>query len=254
MIEYSEANEVIEGTVADLSEIIASLSFNVAISSIAILAVLFAVSLFLKHSKESTKFTLFGLIVAVVVFCTLFLAGSTIYLNMVSSSKGPVHWHADFEIYACGSKIELLDPKGLSNKIGTATLHEHNDKRIHLEGVVVESSDASVGKFFRVIGGSLTGSSISVPTNQGIAQFRNGALCPDGSVGVLSVFLYKTINDIYIQQRLTNPADYIIAPDGAVPPGDCIIFEFGEYKEQTDRLCRSYEVAEQIGKVRKDFR
>ena len=61
------------------------------------------------------------------------LIGSTIYLNTNSDSGGPVHWHADIEFWACGNEIELRDPTGFSNKIGTGTLHEHDDHRIHLD-------------------------------------------------------------------------------------------------------------------------
>jgi len=45
---------------------------------------------------KNLKKILFAAIVIPVVAATIFLAGSTIYLNSVSSSGGPVHWHADF--------------------------------------------------------------------------------------------------------------------------------------------------------------
>ena len=183
---------------------------------------------------------------------TLYMIVSTVYLNTISSSKGPVHWHADIEIWSCGKELELQDPEGsFSNKIGTATLHEHNDKRIHLEGVVVEPHDASLGKFFRVIGGEITPTSITVPTNTGPAVLTNGTMCPNGEQGTVQAFLFRTDDDgYYTQTKLADPQDHIIAPYSTVPEGDCIIVEFGASKARTDRLCQSYEVALEIDKLK----
>jgi hypothetical protein len=215
-----------------------------------------------RRKQASWEMPLFLSIVGTILGISVFLVGSTIYLNTVSSSKGPVHWHADFEIWACGEPItahlangedvdHLKDPQGrLSNKIGTATYHEHNDKRIHLEGVVVEPKDASLGKFFHVIGGSLTASSMVVPTNDGNRSFANGQRCGD-TAGQVQVFAFKQNEDkTYSQQKLTDPASYVISPNPNVPPADCLIFEFDRPKAKTDKLCRSYRVANQIGDLK----
>src|SRR3989344_854626 len=119
------------------------MQLDAALSSYSLSAVLYAsiallilvlISLKTRNASPSVKKILFISIVAIVASVTIFLAGSTIYLNIVSFSRGPVHYHADFEIWNCGQEIDLKDPKGISNKIGTPALHEHNDKRIHLEG------------------------------------------------------------------------------------------------------------------------
>lgn len=232
-----------------LEDTIGSISFTSIFISSFLLIAFAAISLFVKPLKNSAKKLLFICIATVAIAQTLFLAGSTIYVNVISYSKGPVHYHADFEIYNCGSHVELLDPSGLSNKIGTPTLHEHNDQRIHLEGVVVEDTDQSLGKFFHVIGGYISSNSISVPTNNGHLTLKNGNTCPDGIPGSLNVFVYKAINGKYVQQKITNPESYIYAPYSQVPSGDCVIIEFGPSEEFTNRLCRSYQVAEKLGKI-----
>lgn len=233
----------------NLEEILQAYSIGILFLSTVVLVALAGVSLALKKPKERTKRILFYAIAAEVLIPTIFLIFSTIYLNAVSVSKGPVHWHADIEIWACGQEISLLDPTGLSNKIGTNTLHEHNDKRIHLEGVVVQPHDASLGRFFNVIGGELTPTSFVVPTNEGLFAIQNGYPCvPDGEV---QVFVYQTnADDTYMQKKLDNPQAYILSPYSSVPKGDCIIVEFDSSKFRTDRLCRSYQVALEIGKLK----
>lgn len=234
---------------SNLEESIGSLSFITILISTFLLLSFAGISLLVKPLTNSAKKLLFICISVVAVGETLFLAGSTVYVNLISYSKGPVHYHADFEIYNCGEKVDLLDPKGLSNKIGTSTLHEHNDNRIHLEGVVVEENDQSLGKFFHVIGGHISTESVSFPTEGGSITLTNGDLCPDGSVGNVNVFIYKALNGKYVQQKVNDPENYIYAPYSQVPTGDCIIVEFGAAKEFTEKLCQSYQVAEELGKI-----
>lgn len=206
-----------------------------------------------KLDSESKKL-LFLAIVVVTLIPTIVISASTIYLNTISSSGGPVHWHADFEIWNCGKEVNLKDPKGLSNKIGTPTLHEHNDKRIHLEGVVMKPTDASLGNFFHVVGGDLASDSFSIPTNDGILSIQNGENCPQQAKSEVQVFVYKTDKDNkYIQQKIVDPQNYIISPFSNVPKGDCIIIEFDTPKTRTDKICRSYKAAEEVGKVKKGY-
>ncbi len=237
----------------NIEEVIARTSlYTVGIASV-LLFVFTGISLTLKKPGELVKKLLFGAIVLTSILPTLYFAISTFYVNTISSSKGPVHWHADFEVWACGREIELVDPKGLSNKIGTNTLHEHNDKRIHLEGVVITPPDASLGKFFDVVGGHITGDSLSLPTEKGLLTYRTGDACENGGLGEVQVFVFRTTkNNNYYQEKVTNPENYIISPYGNVPTGDCVIVEFGERKLRTERLCRSYKVAKQIGKLEEE--
>ncbi len=160
----------------DLEHQISAISIRAVLIASVILAVCTLVSLLIKNKKKLMKKwskTLFLLMSGSLVITTVVLFGGTIYLNNTSESKGPVHWHTGIEFWSCGAELELRNPTGfLSNKIGTSTYHEHNDKFIHLEGVVVrKSEDASLEKFMQVTGGYLTEDSIGIPLNDDEAQW-----------------------------------------------------------------------------------
>ena len=221
-------------------------------SIIAVILVLF--SIYEKDKSEKMKRFLFLGIAIPIIIATAYSAGSTIYLNLASHTKGPVHWHADFEVWNCGQKIDLIDPTGMSNRVGTPLFHEHGDDRIHVEGVVVEEKDVDLHNFFEFVGGIINEDYLYVPTNEGYTEISNDDIC-NGQQGKLQVFLYKienpddTKNWIYEQQKLENFEDYILSPYSNVPPGDCIIIEFDAEKEKTDKICESYRVAMARGEL-----
>jgi hypothetical protein len=234
-----------------LDEIIAANSYLLVGYATSALLILTIVSLKTKKFTAQGKKLMFGAIVSVIIIPTLYLIISTVHLNLISESRGPVHWHADIEVWNCGKELDLKDPHGLSNKIGTATFHEHNDKRLHVEGVVINGRDVNLSRFFDVIGGEFNGRSSIVPTNDGNVSLIGGKACPSGESAEVQVFVYKTDADGYFsQQKIAQPELYQLSPDANVPPGDCIIMEYGPVQDRTDKLCRSYKVAEQIGKLK----
>lgn len=238
-------------TTGYLDEIIANNSFILVGFAVLALLVLTVVSLRTKKWTEKGKKVMFGAIVAVIAFPTFYLIFSTMYLNSISESRGPVHWHADIEIWNCGEELDLQDPKGLSNKIGTATFHEHNDKRLHVEGVVINGRDVNLSRFFDVIGGEFNGTSAIVPTTKGNTSLIGGKACQSGEPAEVQVYVYKTDADgYYSQQKIATPQLYQLSPHSNVPPGDCIIMEYGPVQDRTDKLCRSYRVADEIGKLK----
>lgn len=192
-----------------------------------------------------SKLCLFLAIIIPIIFASLFLIGSTVYTNMLSHTKGPVHWHADIEIWACGEQLDIIDPVGLSNRVGTSTFHEHNDNRIHVEGVVEDISDASLHRFFEFIGGEINSSGLTLLANDGSVQYNNGEQCN----GTLQVFVYKTEGETVSQKKIENFEEYILSPYSQVPPGDCIIIEFSEEKNTTERICETYRIALEKGDV-----
>ena len=200
------------------------------------------------NPSEFFKTTVFISIVVAALAVTFYLAGATIYVNQNSETGGPVHWHADFRIFSCGVEKQMIEPSGLGNRIGRTDLHEHGDKRIHVEGVVVQKQDVSLSEFFRVIGGSLENGRISFPGREKHESFADGDKCADGQEGKLQVFLYKTEGKQITQTKLTDYFSYVLSDESKVPPGDCIIFEFGsEEKEQTDLICDFTSIAIQKG-------
>jgi len=218
-----------------------------------IVCLLIFVSLFCQKNKQN-KWILFLGIVIPVVLSTVYAASVTVYLNMISETRGPVHWHADFEIWNCGKKVDIIDPTGLSNRMGTPLFHEHDDDRIHIEGVIVEKDDVNLAEFFHVIDGVLTEHSLQVPTDHGSVLLRDGDMC-NGDEGFLQVFLYRVLNPdapqetgfMYEQVKLDDFSTYIVAPHAYVPPGDCLIIELGPEKNHTEKICETYEVAIQKG-------
>ena len=267
--------------VEDLEDQITSLSANATWAAAISLIILVVIAALMKDKYPKLKLPLFIMIAFIMASSFLMLAGSTIYLNVKSDSGGPVHWHADIEFWACGNELELRDPyEFLSNKIGTATLHEHDDHRIHLEGVPVDlETDATLGKFMYVVGGAVTDDALVVPLNPPevggyfendidgdgssdlyasqinpyiiqtedgpAARFVSGETCGDQPSEV-QVFRYHTNDDdTYYQEKIDNPRDYIMRDTSVVPDGDCIIFEFGPARDKTDKLCQQYGVVDQ---------
>lgn len=262
----------------DLEAQIGALSVKSVLVASVILVVLLVLAALVINDKDKhhIKKPLFILITLTIIIPTFIMAGSTVYLNVKSESGGPVHWHTDIEYWVCNQEIELRDPTAfLSNKIGTSTYHEHDDKRIHLEGVVVEKEyDASLEKFMDVTGGDITPTSLVIPTNDNIfendfdgdentgnkavvenfvknvennekvVEVENGQNCGEGAPAEVQVFLirYNGENDTYYQKKLEDPGSYVMRDESIVPPGDCLIVEFDQPKSETNYLCEQYGV------------
>ena len=199
------------------------------------------------------KTLVFGTIAFVVISLTAQMTISTIVINAISESDGPVHWHADFEIWACNEKQMLMSPESkLNNKVGTGLFHHHDDDRIHIEGPILDLDSVGIDDFFEVIGGHLHQEELEFIDHDGeLKVFQNGDLCNDQESKV-QVFLLRVTNPeddnwTYIQTKLEHFDDYTPAPHTAIPPGDCLIIEFDVEKEKTDRLCTSYRIAEEKG-------
>jgi len=179
------------------------------------------VIIILSHKKmdELSKKMIYFLVIIVISVVTIYLVITTIHLNIISETKGPVHWHADFEIWVCDKEVKLAEPKGLSNKQGVDLTHAHNDNRIHVEGVLLDKKQASLGAFFYAVGGSLSNDGIVILTDKGLESFHEGDKCNDKPAK-----LYVFVNGNLIQ----NPSQYVISPYEKVPPGDRIKIVFTE--------------------------
>lgn len=223
----------------------------------ALVVILLILTALIKNETEMQKRLLFWPMVVAILLNTIFISGMTIYANTSSFTGGPVHWHAAFELYGCGKRIELIDPVGFSNKIGTPVLHEHNDNWIHLEGVPLKKSDAVLHEFLEVTNIKFTDEEFAVPTDDGVVSFKTGDKCDD-EAGHPQAFLYtfkKVGAKLYevTQRKFQNAEElhnYLIAPTGNLPGGDCIILEFDTHKDKTDKLCKVYEAAKGRGELK----
>ncbi|MBS3096502.1 hypothetical protein J4480_03615 [Candidatus Woesearchaeota archaeon] len=194
-------------------------------------ALILIIILLHKAMNDAVKRAVYIALVAVVFIVTAYLVVTTLHLNIISLTKGPVHWHADFEIWVCDKEIKLVEPKGLSNKQGTDLMHAHNDNRIHVEGVILDKKQASLGAFFYAVGGSLTNDGLKVPTDNGLFSFHDGDFCNEKPAK-----FYVFVNGNLIE----NPSPYEIAPYEKVPPGDGIKFIFTEKPiEEIDRYIKT---------------
>lgn len=187
--------------------------------AIAFVILCFLIILFNNKMNEMAKKLVYSLLLVVVALVTVYLAITTIHTNMNSATKGPVHWHADYEIWICDNKLSLIEPEGMSNRQGTGLLHAHNDNRIHVEGVLMQQNQASLAAFFHAVGGYLSDDEIQVPADDGLTAKHNGDFC-NGRPAKLYVFVNGNL--------IGNPANHAIAPFEKVPPGDKIKFIFTE--------------------------
>ena len=217
-----------------------------------LIATLVATALLLKEPSDYARLFLFCGIAAATALGTIYLVAVTIAQNQASVTRGPVHWHADYEIFVCGQSKKDVDPRGLANRIGTPVLHEHGDNRVHVEGVVAELSEMSLGNFFRVIGGEMTANSLRLPTNDGDVTMENNAKCGNETAR-LQVFAYRTEGKTAKQTKLDDFSNYVLSPRSQIPPGDCLIIEFGPVKEKTDKLCNFYEIAIKKGELQRGY-
>ena len=182
--------------------------------------ILIAIIFFFRdRMNQLAKKIFYALIFIITLLTTLYLVITTVQLNTMSSTRGPVHWHADFEILACGKEIKLAEPKGMSNKQGTNSLHSHDDSRIHVEGVLLDRKEASLGAVFHAVNGALYSDGITVPTDNGLVSFHDGDKCNETPAK-----LYVFVNGKLVE----NPSYYVISPYEKVPPGDQIRFVFTE--------------------------
>ena len=165
---------------------------------------------------------LFAIIAAAAIISTLYLAGTTVYLNQKSWSNGPVHWHADFEIWVCGEQIDIIDPEGFRSLVGESAVHEHGDSRIHIEGVMFEKEDATLKEFFEALEGEFTPEKLAVATNDGIKSWEQGAETCNGNYAEW----HTSVNGKLMPSEAAP--DYVISPWQTVPPGDTIKFVFSE--------------------------
>lgn len=244
-----EGEEAVESIVPGLGDIIRANSIKFTILAVVLLIILLILSHFFKEKNETLKKFLFWSIILVIVANTLYLSMSTIYLNISSKSGGPVHYHADFEIYNCGRQIEVKKSEGLSNKIGSELVHTHNDKRMHIEGVILDPHEISIGHFFESLGGKLENGILVIPTEKGQLSLKDGDLCPDGNKAKVQVFVYSIQGKFFEQKKLTDFKNYQISPFTQIPPGDCVIIEFGAQKLRTDQLCESYQIKQNLNQL-----
>jgi len=258
----------------NLGEDVSSWSLRVIAGTVITLFVLMGVAILVNGKSERLKLPLFITMSFIMAGSALALASSTVYLNNSSDSGGPVNRRAGIEFWVCDNEIELINPIGFSNKVGTSILHEQDDQQIHIEGASLnDGANISLGEFMNLIGGKISENELIIPVNPEGMIFENkldgdgpanpypdaldnlisvsngrrlveatdGQSC-NGELSKAQVFVYKfnKRDNTYEQIKLTQPQKYVMSPEATVPPGDCIIVEFSPLKDKTDKLCEQY--------------
>ena len=120
------------------------------------------------------------------------------------------HWHATYEVFVCGQRQPNFPfwPGGV---------HTHDDGVIHIHPSLPqeEGAGAHLVKWFQYGGGKLTQTQMRMPGSR--ETLRNGDECPDGTEGVLRMFVNGA--------KMDNWSDYI------PQDGDRIRIEFGPEAE-----------------------
>ena len=96
---------------------------------------------------------------------------------------GEDHWHAAYEYIVCG---ELQPPAPTWSGSG---VHTHGDGVIHIHPFrqSEEGAGARLARFFEYGGGVLDDDEVRMPGSS--VTYRNGDECPDGTIGVVQIFV-----------------------------------------------------------------
>lgn len=248
----------------DLATSINDLAAAMVIAGLLLLVLLAFAAGLTRDKWPQLKMPLFILMAVVALGATITVTGSVIALNSNSPTGGPVRWHANYQVWACGNQLDLRDPdQPYTNRIGSNMLYEQNDGVIHLSGTPVNlDQDASLGAFMQVVGGAIGDNTFTLPINDNNAfaglpgtpeqvqpyiatnksgnyvQFSSGQLCGTTKATVQAfVYQYNAITGRYSQVKLDHPANYQFAHATDSSPADCIIIEFGPAKNSTDHVC-----------------
>ncbi len=141
-------------------------------------------------SDRGKTILMVGFLFAVLV-PSVYVTGAYIHQVATSWSDGEIHWHADYEVVVQNEtdgyeQLDLIDPSRfceetthessymcrLSDRTGAVEFHEHDDRRIHLEGTFRDREEATLQAFFRTFGGSLANNYLKYPTNERMYELR----------------------------------------------------------------------------------
>lgn len=250
----------------DLQASLGSLSVTATVVGGGLLLAFIALALIFEKRTTALKIPIFTAICVVVIATTSTLAFCASYLATQSPAGGMAHWQARYQIWVCGNRLELRDPQTfVSNKIGSASLHEHNDSIIHLEGTPSALPyDFSLGKFMAAVGGAISNNSLVVPVNDSgyfvagnapapeltepyvhtdptgtVASVASGDPCGDQTAAMQAfAYRYNESTNAYQQTKIADIAAYEPSHATKASRSDCIIIEFGPYTPSTTHTCQ----------------
>jgi hypothetical protein len=193
----------------------------------------------------------------VVLLPSLYTAGAFVHQSQTSWSGGEIHWHADFEVLVENEsggldRLDLIDPGNfcentrhessymcsVNDRVGSTEYHEHNDNRIHLEGVFKEREDATLAAFFEQFDGKLRETELVYPTNDGVVeryQDENRTVKILVRKGVGNRYWCAVSSRVNASERCSShgrsadgPEEYIISPHSRGPSLDDIFIVYDD--------------------------
>lgn len=199
---------------------------------------------------EKYKSALMSVFLLAILVPTIFSVAAFVHRSTTTWSGGEVHYHADYEVVVQNDtgqyqQLDLIDPSRfcegtthestymceLNDRTGTVEYHEHNDRRIHLEGAFREREHATLSAFFRTFGGELTNDRLVYPTNdkvwnltstdertlkiimkQGVGGTRGYCILGEGHDDSQTCRNSPQHTDQYAGQLVTSPGEYVVSP------------------------------------------
>lgn len=141
-------------------------------------------------------------IVLIVWFSFWLISGEETY------TRGDVHWHAGLVLTVCGENVPLPQPLGVNDKVhgepfvGTPLMHLHQGPLIHVEGVIVNKEDITLGKFMKVIGLNFK--------DDELLDKKNGVVCLNGKQGRVRLLVDGTESLELSQKIIQDDENYEI--------------------------------------------
>lgn len=253
-----------------LSVSVAEYSVRILVGAIVVSGLIILLASTLHHRYHVTKKAFYTLISGVVVATTA--AFVVIHMIAMSGSEDASieRRQSRFVISVCEQQIPILSNDFLSSTAGSARQKVFEDGRFEYLGYVTEPErDVTLGSFFRVFGGSINASTMTLPYSSNtearlansatLAQFiktnpigdryleiQSGSSC-DIFPSMISVFTYRydESTDAFVQTRLTQPESYVISREERETM-DCIVVIYGEPAETTNLRCGDYPDADRI--------
>lgn len=210
-----------------------------------------------------------GFLIAVLI-PSFYTAGAFVHQSQTSWSGGEIHWHADFEVIVNENgeyrQLDLVDPTNfceqtehesttmcsLNDRTGSTKYHEHNDDRIHLEGIFKKRESATLSAFFETFGGKLTNKELRYPTNDRIVEKAEGndktlkilvKKGVGGNRGWCAITQASRLSEEDIcrtseGELATTPSNYVISPYKRGPTLDniFIIYDSNPYPQVIDEV------------------
>jgi hypothetical protein len=203
--------------------------YVVPVMQIATVALVFLTAEALRKEGDMTlhdKNVLMNAFIVVILGASFFTTAAFVHLSQTSWSGGEIHWHADYEVLVADGegeleRLDLIDPgefcethkEGdymckVNDRTGITKFHEHNDNRIHLEGIFQEREDATLAAYFETFNGTLTSSKLVYPTNDGVYKASESS----DMNRTLKIIVESGVGGERGWKVIDNPSEYIISP------------------------------------------